>query len=199
MESNDEDATLMVAFQRGDIGAFEQLLDKYKVPIVNFIYKFVNNASEAEDLAQDVFLRIHRARESYEPRARFAAWIYRIAANVALKAAKKARRSPLIFSRRSRSDNEVKESDLMESMPDGAPNAECRMVSAETGRMIRRAIQALPDNEKMALVLRRYEDLSYKEIAEVMNCTEGAVKTYIHRGKLRVRDHIIPYVSRGWI
>lgn len=87
----------------------------------------------------------------------------------------------------------------MESLPDGAPNAECRMVSAETGRIIRRAIQALPDNEKMALVLRRYEDLSYKEIAEVMNCTEGAVKTYIHRGKLRVRDHIIPYVSRGWI
>jgi RNA polymerase sigma-70 factor (ECF subfamily) len=179
MELNDEDATLMVAFQRG-----------------NFIYKFVNNAAEAEDLAQDVFLRIHRARETYEPRARFAAWIYRIAANVALKAAKKARHSPFVSSRRS---NEEKESDLMDSFPDCAPNAECRMVSAETGRVVRRAIQALPDHEKMALVLRRYEGLSYREIAALMNCTEGAVKTYIHRGKLRVRDHILPYVSRGCI
>ena len=174
MELNDEDATLMVAFQRGNSCAFEQLLDKYKVPIVNFIYKFVNNAAEAEDLAQEVFLRIHRGRATYEPRARFAAWIYRIAANVALKAAKKARHSPLVSSRRSnRSDrsnrfNEAKEFDLVDSLPDRAPNAECRMVSAETGHVVRRAIQALPDNEKMALVLRRYEGLSYKEIAEVL-------------------------------
>jgi RNA polymerase sigma-70 factor (ECF subfamily) len=196
MELNDEDATLMLAFQRGNTGAFEQLLDKYKIPIVNFIYKFVNNAAEAEDLAQDVFLRIYRARATYEPRARFAAWIYRIAANVALKAVKKARHSPFVFFRR---PNERSEPDPVESLPDSAPNAEFRMVSAETGRLVRRAIQALPAKEKMALVLRRHEGLSYREIAEVMNCTEGAVKTYIHRGKLRVRDHILPYFKRGWI
>ncbi len=91
MDPADPDAALMVAFQKGDSAAFEQLLGKYHRVIVNFIYKIVNNASEAEDLTQDVFLKIFRAREHYEPRAPFAAWLYRIAVNVSLKAVAKKR------------------------------------------------------------------------------------------------------------
>jgi RNA polymerase sigma-70 factor (ECF subfamily) len=196
MDPIDPDAELMVAVQHGDSAAFEYLLDKYHRPIVNFIYKVVNNAAEAEELAQEVFLRIYRARETYQPKARFAAWIYKIAANLSFKeAARKRRLRFWNWNHHSGDEPRVAE----ESIADPVPDAEGRMITSELGRVVRRAIRSLPPNERTALVLRRYEDLSYKEIAEVMNCTEAAVKTYIHRGKLHVRDCILPYFEKGRI
>jgi len=194
MEINDPDAELMVAFQRGNGAAFERLLDKYHRPIVNFIYKIVNNAAEAEELTQEVFLRIYRSRDGYEPRARFAAWIYRIAMNLSLKEATRKRRMRFWSH-----NNNLRQDPLLveEVLRDPAPDAEGRLISSELGRIMRRAIGLLPRNEKVALILRRYEELSYREIAEIMGCTEAAVKTYIHRGKLHVRDRILPYLEKG--
>jgi RNA polymerase sigma-70 factor (ECF subfamily) len=194
MVHSDPDAALMVAYQKGDDSSFDQLLDKYHRPIVNFIYKIVNNAGEAEELAQEVFLRICRARQGYEPRARFAAWIYTIATNLSLKAAVRNRR--MRFWNRNHDSHEDSPS-VEETLPDPLPDAERRLITAEMGEIVRRAIQALPPHEKVAIVLRRYEELSYKEIAEIMECTEAAVKTYIHRGKLHVRDRILPYLEKG--
>ncbi len=190
----DPDAALMVAFQRGDTSAFEQLLDKYHAPIVNFIYKIVNDRSEAEELAQDVFFKVFRAATTYEPRARFAAWIYRIATNAGLKALQNKRRWRL-FSLRDYNSGQTRQ-DIQEVLPDGAPNAEAQLVEQELGKIVRRAIGALPVKERVAIVLYRYEGLSYKEVAEAMNCTEAAVKTHIHRGKLKLRDRILPYLER---
>jgi RNA polymerase sigma-70 factor (ECF subfamily) len=187
----DPDAALMMSFQNGDAGAFEQILDKYHRPIVNFIYKIVNNRGEAEELAQDVFLRIYRAKDRYEPRARFASWIYRIATNVSLKAASRARRLRIW------SPSTEEESRVQETFRDYRPNAEAQMVEAERAEVIRRALRRLPPKERVAIVLRRYEGLSYKEIADAMSCTEAAVKTYIHRGKLHVRDWILNYMKKG--
>jgi len=191
MDPVDPDAVLMMAFQNGDEGAFEQILDKYHRPIVNFIYKIVNNRGEAEELTQDVFLRIYRAKDRYEPRARFASWIYRIATNVSLKAANRARRLRIW------SPSTEEQSLVRETFRDYRPNAETQMVQAECGEVVRRAIRRLPPKERVAIVLRRYEGLSYKEIADAMSCTEAAVKTYIHRGKLHVRDWILNYVKKG--
>ncbi len=190
----DPDAALMVAFQRGETSAFDQLLDKYHVPIVNFIYKIVNNRAEAEELAQDVFLNVFRSAATYEPRARFAAWIYRIATNAGLKALQNRRRWRL-FSLRDHNSGQIR-SNTEEILPDRAPNAEAQLVERELGTIVRRAIGALPTKERVAIVLYRYEGLSYKEIAEAMNCTEAAVKTHIHRGKLKLRDWILPYLER---
>jgi RNA polymerase sigma-70 factor (ECF subfamily) len=194
MDPIDSDAALMVAFQQGDTAAFDQLLDKYQKPIVNFIYKIVNNSGEAEELAQEVFLRVYRARQRYEPRAKFAAWIYRIAMNLSLKEIARKRR--MRFWRPAAPLQEGGPA-VEEMFRDPLPNAEHRLISSELGKAVRDAIQALPKNEKIALVLRRYQELSYKEIAEVMQCTEAAVKTYIHRGKLHVRDRILPYLEKG--
>lgn len=186
----------MIAFQHGNEEAFDHLLDKYQRPIVNFIYKFVNNTAEAEELAQEVFLRVYRARHSYQPKARFAAWIYRIAANLSIKEANRKRRMHFW----SRNTNSAEDSLAMEEhFRDPVPDAERRLISTELGQVIRRAIRLLPRNEKVALVLRRYQELSYKEIAEIMDCTEAAVKTYIHRGKLHVRTQILPYLQKGRI
>jgi RNA polymerase sigma-70 factor, ECF subfamily len=194
MDSIDADAALMVAFQQGDNEAFDQIIDKYHRPIVNFIYRIVNNPAEAEELAQEVFLRIYRARHAYEPKARFAAWIYRIATNLSYKEAGRKRRMPFW---RGRDSSDNKPAPEEEQFRDPAPGAEDKMIATEMGRVIRRAIGSLPRNEKIALVLRRYEELSYREIAEIMHCTEAAVKTYIHRGKLHVREMILPYLQRG--
>jgi len=184
----------MVAFQQGNNEAFDQILDKYQRPIVNFIYKFVNNSAEAEELAQEVFLRIYRARHTYEPRARFAAWIYRIATNLSLKEANRKRRMHFWHANESsRGDASVEE----DARRDPGPDAEKTLITIELGRAVRRAIRSLPRNEKTALVLRRYEDLSYQEIAGIMRCSEAAVKTYIHRGKLHVRELILPYLQKG--
>ena len=196
MDLIDPDSKLMVAFQQGNLEAFDQLLDKYHKPIVNFIYRIVNNAGEAEELAQEVFLRIHRARHGYEPKAKFASWIYRIAANLSLKEAGRKRRMRFWAPKPNGNEDSWPE---QEAIPDPLPDAERRLISSEMGKVIRRAIQALPRKEMVALVLRRYEELSYKEIAEVMGCTEAAVKTYIHRGKLHVRDRILPYLEKGRI
>ena len=195
MTQTDQDAALMVAFQNGDSTAFDQLLDKYHRPIVNFIYRIVNNSGEAEELAQEVFLRVFRARQGYEPKARFAAWIYRIATNVSLKEAGRKRR--MRFWNHNHGSEDGSAMELQEVIADPGPDAERRMISGELGRVIRRAIQGLPRNERVALVLRRYEELSYREIADIMECTEAAVKTYIHRGKLHVREGILPYLEKG--
>ena len=196
MDPIDPDVELMVAVQQENSAAFEQLLDKYHRPIVNFIYKFVNNVSEAEDLAQEVFLRIYRARHRYQPKARFAAWAYRIATNLSLKEAQRKRRMGFWSRNHKGSENGVNKE---ETFADPLPDAEGRLMSAELGQVIRSAIRSLPRKERVAVVLRRYEELSYKEIAEIMSCTEAAVKTYIHRGKLRIRDRILPYVQKGRI
>jgi RNA polymerase sigma-70 factor, ECF subfamily len=195
MGSPDPDVELMVAVQRGNTSAFEQIVFKYNKLIVNFIYKFVNNIGEAEELAQDVFLKIYLARDSYEPRARFSSWIYRIAANEGIKAARKKRR---VFFRHTRRDDYATRDDL-EALPDGMADAERSLVDREKGEIVRMAIHSLPQKEKLAIILLRYQDLSYGEIAEVMNCTEGAVKTYIHRGKLHLRDFMLPYMAKGLI
>ncbi len=184
----------MVAFQQGNTTAFDQLLDKYQRPIVNFIYRFVNNSAEAEELAQEVFLRVYRARHTYEPKARFAAWIYRIATNLSIKEAGRKRRMPMWGNHHNSGDDTASDE---AAFRDPVPNAEERLISSELGEVIRGAIGSLPPNEKVALLLRRYEELSYKEIAEIMSCTEAAVKTYIHRGKLHVRDRILPYIQKG--
>ncbi len=196
MDPIDPDAQLMLAVQHGDGTAFEHLIDKYHRPIVNFIYRIVNNAAEAEELAQEVFLRIYRARERYEPRARFSSWIYRIAANLSIKEAARKRRAQF-WGRDSRSEDDAR--DAADSYSDPSPNAEGRLISAELARVLQRAIRSLPPRERTALVLRRYEEMSYREIAEVMGCTEAAVKTYIHRGKLHVRASILPYLEKGRI
>jgi RNA polymerase sigma-70 factor, ECF subfamily len=195
MDSPNSDHALMVAIQKGDAVAFEQLLVKYSRTIVNFIYKFVNDVGMAEELAQEVFLKIYLARHTYEPRAPFSSWLYKIAANEGMKAARKERRW---FFRTGRQEADGHENTL-EAIPDTRQNAEHDLKDAETSRIVQKAINSLPKKEKLAIVLRRYEGLSYEEIAAVMNCTEGAVKTYIHRGKLHLRDIMLPYIAKGLI
>ena len=183
----DADALLMQQVRDGDAGAFDLLMNRYQRPLKNFIYRMIPDAALAEELAQDVFVRIYLARKSYVPTARFSTWLFKVATNTTLKHIRKNRRM-------------LREADL--ARPDGEAPLEALGVAGgdsaldlvekeELARMVRQALGRLPQKEQVALFLRKYEDYSYQEIAETMKCSVGAIKTYIHRGKLRLRDMLL--------
>lgn len=187
MRVNDPDAMLMLRVKGGDDAAFDEILKKYQKPLINFIYHFVNNRAEAEELAQDVFLRVYAARAKYQPEAKFATWIYKIATNLCLK---KLNQDRISMRMKISIDGEH-----VPELKDLRPTIQEVMETEEKEAIIAKAINGLPRNEKAAILLRKRQSLSYKEIADVIGCTEGAVKTYIHRAKLRLRERLSPYLE----
>ena len=194
MDGFDPDVELMLKVRNGDTESFNAILNKYQRPIINYLFRCLNNLDEAEELAQEVFLRVYAARHRYEPTAKLSSWIYKIATNLFLKELGRRRRMPA-------KDLGSQALDSVESsadrLADSRPTVLQDMESMERERLISESIQGLPDSEKTALLLRKYHELSYREIAEAMGCTEGAVKTYIHRGKLRLRERLVPYLKEG--
>jgi RNA polymerase sigma-70 factor (ECF subfamily) len=184
----DEDARLMEQVKNGDTAAFDLLMNRYKKPVLNFIYRMVPDVATAEELAQDVFVRIYMARARYRPRARFSTWLFKIATNTTLKYIRKNRR----LIRQSEMDRPGDEGTgrFYKLSVDPGDSALEKVERKEMTEMIRVALRELPEKERMALSLRKYEEFSYKEIAAIMKCSVGAIKTYIHRGKLRLRDVI---------
>jgi RNA polymerase sigma-70 factor, ECF subfamily len=194
MDGFDPDVDLMLKVRNGDTEAFNAILSKYQRPIINYLYRCLNRRDEAEELAQEVFLRVYTARHRYEPTAKFSSWIYKIATNLFLKELGRRHRMPA-------KDLGSQAEDTMDSsvdrLADSRPTVLQDMETSERERLISESIQGLPSNEKTALLLRKYHELAYKEIAEAMGCTEGAIKTYIHRGKLRLRERLISYLKEG--
>jgi RNA polymerase sigma-70 factor, ECF subfamily len=194
MDGFDPDIELMLRVRDGDADSFNAILRKYQRPIVNYIYRCLNHLDEAEELAQEVFLRVYMARHRYEPTAKLSSWIYKIATNLCLKELQRKRRMPVADPVMPAEENAESP---VERVADIRPTVLEDMEVTERERLISDAIQELPANEKTALLLRKYHELPYKEIAQAMGCTEGAVKTYLHRGKLRLREKLLPYLTGG--
>ncbi|MBI2816106.1 MAG: RNA polymerase sigma factor [Acidobacteria bacterium] len=177
------DAELMLRVKEGDEGSFTSLLSKHRDPVINYLYRMVQNAAVAEELAQDVFLRVYRARQTYEPTAKFTTWLYRIATHVALNALRDGRHA--------RRDQPL--DDPLGERPrewrDPQPNVEDHMVADAQGWEIRRAVQSLPEKQRAAVILHKFHDLDYKEIAQTLSCSESAVKSLLFRAyeTLRLR------------
>lgn len=183
----DADAMLMLRVRDGDDAAFDLLMTRYQKPLQNFVYRMVPDAALAEELAQDVFVRIYVARKRYVPTAKFTTWLFQVATNTTLKHIRKHKRV-------------LREADLAGAGLEGPPpelgvaggaSALDRVEQEELARLVRRALGRLPAKEKAALILRKYHDCSYQEIAEIMKCSVGAIKTHIHRGKLRLRELLL--------
>lgn len=189
MRVMDPDALLMLRVKDGDRDAFNQLLDKYQRPIINFIYHFIHNRAEAEELAQDVFLKIYEVRGRYRAEAKFSTWLYKIATNFCLKKLSRGK---------SRTNLEVSiDGGQFLELQDRHPSVQEVLESQEREKIVAWAIGGLSKNERTAVVLRKYHSLSYKEIAYIMGCTEGAVKTYIHRAKLRLKERLVFYLGEN--
>jgi RNA polymerase sigma-70 factor, ECF subfamily len=187
------DVQLMLDVKAGDDSSFDVLLQKYRSPLVNFLNRMVRDSARAEDLAQDVFLRVYRARAQYTPSAKFTTWLFRIATNVALNSVRDTRHQRMEVSL----DAPVNEED---SAPRELPAREMRidehMVERDRTEIIRRAIASLPEKQRAAVVLHKYEEMDYVEIARVLDCSESALKSLLFRAYENLRVQLAPLVAQ---
>jgi RNA polymerase sigma-70 factor (ECF subfamily) len=180
----DYDAELMLRVKEGDGASFGVLLDKYRTSVVHFLYRMVQNHAIAEELAQEVFLRVYRSRSTYEPTAKFTTWLFRIATHLALNSLRDGRNERA----QERLDDES-QTVPVRLVRDGRPSVEQRMVYEVRLEEIRRAIALLPDKQRAAVLMHKYEEMEYSQIANVLHCSESAVKSLLFRAyeSLRAR------------
>ena len=181
---------LMVRITEGDEYAFELLVGRHQSSILNLIYRFIGDRTKSQDLAQEVFIRVWQAVGSYQPKAKFTTWIYRITANLCINELKSSRRRKLFQFLRFGEDQE---NTIEEVLVDASPSPEDLLLSREQSRRISDALQSLPANQRVALVLRRYDNLSYQEIAKILNCSVSAVESLLIRAKRNLQKKLAPY------
>jgi RNA polymerase sigma-70 factor, ECF subfamily len=186
------DAEVMLRVKAGDQSAFDYLVQKYRRSMVSFMYRMARNAAAAEDLAQEVFLRVYRSRESYEASAKFTTWLYRIATNLAVNHARDTRheRPEVQVSL----DEPDEETGITIELPDGTLNAEQEMVRRERMMAIRRKVEALPEQQRLAVVLHKYQQMDYKQIAEVLRKSESATKSLLFRAYETLREQLKEFI-----
>jgi RNA polymerase sigma-70 factor (ECF subfamily) len=186
------DAQIMLRVKAGDQAAFEYLVQKFRRPMVSFMYRMSRNAGAAEDLAQEVFLRVYRSRENYEASAKFTTWLYRIATNLAVNHARDTRheRPEVTVSL----DEPDEDSGTTIELPDGGMNAEQMMVRRERMLAIRGKVEALPELQKLAVIMHKYQQMDYKQIAEVLKKSESATKSLLFRAYETLREQLKEYL-----
>ncbi len=179
------DSKLMLRVKEGDAASFNVLLERHRAPVVHFLYRMIQNQAVAEELAQEVFLRVYRARATYEPTAKFTTWLFRIATHLALNCLRDGR------SERGREslDEEAPASPCRQ-IPDRRPTVEEDLVYQVKLEEIRRAIQALPPKQRAAVLMHKYQELEYSQIARVLNCSESAVKSLLFRAYETLRSRL---------
>ncbi|MFQ5963388.1 MAG: RNA polymerase sigma factor [Candidatus Scalinduaceae bacterium] len=182
----DPDVLLMLEFQEGHKASFEKLMDKYYKRVMNLIYRFVGNKEVAEDLTQDVFVKVYKNARLYKPKAKFQTWLYQIAKNTCLNELRK-KRSVVSFEE----TFEVKGNPVKHELTDADNQNPYQTIDQkETVAAVKDAIASLPENQRMAVNLRRYEQLSYDDIAQTMNCSIAAVKSLLSRAKLNLKEKL---------
>ncbi len=192
------DVQLMLDVKAGDEQSFELLLQRYRAPLVNFLYRMVRAREEAEDLAQEVFLRVYRARKDYVPSAKFTTWLFRIATNLALNSVRDNRHQRMEISLDApvtvdAEDGDEKALDIAEKHP----NIEQYLVEEARKKMIRHAIDKLPEKQRAAVLLHKYQELDYGDIAKILECSESALKSLLFRAYETLRVELAPLVARG--
>jgi RNA polymerase sigma-70 factor (ECF subfamily) len=181
----DYDAELMLRVKDGDEASFGVLLEKHRSAVVHFLYRMVQNQAVAEELAQEVFLRVYRSRATYEPTAKFTTWLFRIATHVALNALRDNKYERL----QDRLDDDSSDMPVRQ-VSDGRPSVEQRMVYEARLDEVRRAIGALPEKQRAAVLMHKYEEMEYSQIAKVLSCSESAVKSLLFRAYEALRARL---------
>ena len=179
---------LMLRFQNGDETAFREIVEQYKLSVLNLCYRFVNNKEDAEDLAQDVFIRILKAAPRYKPDASLSTWIYRITVNVCLNFQRRKKILNFFSLNHQYESGQTAEDRLPELVSEEQP--ETNLEKKELQIIIQNAIQSLPENQQTVVILHRYEGHSYQEIADVLDTTVSAVESRLHRAKLNLKKKL---------
>jgi len=181
----DFDAELMLRVKEGDGASFGVLLDKHRSSVVHYLFRMVQNHAVAEELAQEVFLRVYRSRGTYEPTAKFTTWLFRIATHLALNALRDGKNE------RSQERLDQNPDELpVRQVADRRPTVEAAMVYEARLEEVRRAIGGLPDKQRAAVLMHKYEEMEYSQIARVLNCSESAVKSLLFRAYETLRARL---------
>lgn len=190
----DSDLELMLRVRSGDAESFEVLLNRYRLPLVSFFVRMVRDRALAEDLAQEVFLRVYQARQRYQPEARFTTWLYRIATNLALNAIR---------------DRKSDDAPALDDDEDGEPRtariadtrltAEQQLMLSDRERLIRQAVESLPEKQRAAVILHKYQEVDYRQISSVLGLSESAVKSLLFRAYENLRVWLEPLLQEGKI
>ena len=188
-EANAVDFTLMERIGAGDHQAFRELVERHKNAVIGTVAKMLGNASESEDIAQQVFLRIWRNAKRYRPDAKFTTYLFTITRNLVFNESRRKSRKKEVSS----DEREENSNCLVEASPDRQPDAE--LLQAELQQAVDAAIASLPETQRMAVVLRRYEQLSYEEIAETLELSVSAVKSLLFRARTTLRESLSDYLN----
>src|SRR5262245_47271377 len=184
-ETTDPGVKLMLAWQAGDERAFDRIVETYSPQVYALLTRFLGPRPNREDLVQEAFLRVIRARDRYEPTARFTTWLFRIVYNLAVNETQRGREREAL----------ALEGESFELGDAAASPPSSGLERDDVVRAVRAAIALLPENQRMALILAKYEERPYAEIAEVLGSTEKAVKSLIHRARETLREHLAPFLA----
>ena len=180
------DLELVQAFQNGSSAAFTELMQRYQKRLINFAYRMLGRRADAEDIAQETFLRLYRAPHRFQPQAQFSTWLFTIARNMCLNA---------IRNRKHHRTYAISQAGARLQLPDPGHTPPRLLETGEAQAAVRRAISELPEKQRTAVVLAKYEGMAYRQIADILGCSETAVKLIMHRARLRLRHLLAPYVQ----
>src|SRR5436190_2469268 len=192
---HDPDAALMLRVKQGDSGAFTELVDKYKQPVMNVVYRMLRDTTEAEDLAQNVFIQVHRSAHRYQVAAKFSTWLFTIARNLCLNEIRRRTRHPADSMDVPHPDQEGQPWHEFQDTKTFSPPEQ--LLQGELEEKIQAALTELPENQRLAILLCRQDELSYEEIAKVLGCSLSATKSLIHRGRETLKQKLKPYLRTG--
>ncbi len=187
-----DDAAIMLELRAGNMAGFDYLIQKYRKPIIHFMYRMVHNQAVAEELAQEVFLRVYRSRETYRAEARFSTWLYRIATNLGVNHARDTRHertASTIYL-----DEVDSETGTTPDVADSTPGVETDLLRKERMEAIRQHVLALPERQRMAVLMHKYEGMDYKQIGDVLKLSESATKSLLFRAYQTLRGKLKSFV-----
>ncbi len=191
----DPDAALMLRVKRGDRAAFTGLVEKYKQPVMNFVFRSLRDEAEAEDVAQNVFVQVWKSRARYERTAKFSTWLFTIARNLCLNEIRRRSRHPAESLEETHPEHDDQPSRQYEDKKNFLPTE--NVLHGELAGKIEEALAELPENQRTAILLCRQDELSYEEIAKVLDCSLSATKSLIHRGRETLKEKLKPYLRTG--
>ncbi|MFT7484277.1 MAG: RNA polymerase sigma-70 factor (ECF subfamily) [Candidatus Paceibacteria bacterium] len=194
--TEDPGVRLMLAYQEGDESAFDELVEAYSGQVFALLTRFLGQRAVKEDFVQEVFLRVIRARERYQPAARFSTWLYRIVFNMAVNETQRSRATAEVSLDQPVGSGDG-EGSLMELTDAQGEEPSVELEREDVVGAVRRAIALLPEQQRAALVLAKYHDMPYVEIAEVLGSSEKAIKSLIHRAREALRQSLAPFLDQG--
>jgi RNA polymerase sigma-70 factor (ECF subfamily) len=191
----DPDAALMIRVKEGEREAFAELVNKYKQPVMNVVYRMLRDITEAEDLAQNVFLQVYKSAHRYEVSAKFSTWLFTIVRNLCLNEIRRRSRHPADSLDVPHPEHEDQPWQQFEDKR--TASAPDTLLHAELEEKVDEALAELPENQRTALLLCRQDELSYDDIAKVLGCSLSATKSLIHRGRETLKQKLKPYLRTG--